>query len=51
MKFNTKDYEELLIQLGEYDREASRIFDTIPIVKIQTWPKWNSIDLKGEGYI
>lgn len=29
IKFNIKDYKELLIQLGEYDREASRIFDKL----------------------
>ena len=30
---------------------VTKDYQAIPIVKIQTWPKWNSIDLKGEGYI
>ena len=30
---------------------VTKDYQAIPIVKIQTWPKWNSIDLKGEGNI
>lgn len=30
---------------------VTKDYQAIPIVKIQTWTKWNSIDLKGEGYV
>ena len=48
--------KDLLEAIEDMPMDAALYFVTkdykaIPIIKIQVYPTWNVIDLKGEGYI